>query len=508
MYFRSLCYLLRDIVGLLLFTSCIYGYSYAQESKFVPEDNLKQFDDTYGYLKSVGAVRENDWGFLGANSGSTSGNTGHLVAKGMATHDARDFPWLTSDLKSQISYFERVEPDFGAALGSWVSQPMIPFRVVQPDGAADVILKQIGSLPADPRVKIVASLDTEDASVQRTACTAAVKDLSNVRSDTAGGSLINDFSRVCIGSSLPPWVKGNVSVLQKSLTDSCIAAYKEYRTQCLGMGGIATTEQLPFVGVVVRRVAPGMPQNIICTATLVRPSLAVTAAHCIEDLSLPGNHVELSFVLRRGGAKERKVIAVAQAPGFTLKALTGGNGQVATRDFAKQDDIAFLFFKPALGAETVALSSMHFPYFSPAKLYDRTALVGFQVLAKREFVLKWLEDNKAFLDDEALLKTGGWHQFIYSETTPHCMAIRPAKVDAGGREIGHQCQSFSGTSGAPMFIIRDNEATFEIGALHTLAAELKSSDAAQVANEGIIVPQTLSNALIRLEGEAASRFAD
>ncbi|MGO8182600.1 trypsin-like serine protease [Rhizobium leguminosarum] len=388
--------------------------------------------------------------------------------------------------------------EIGLSLGFDLRQSFMPFRAVPPDEAVGEIEDQIKILPEPARLRIADTLHSAEAISQRNRCTIAVNDLTKDRSELGGRDLMGDFSRVCIGNNFQAWANGTVSALQRSMTDTCVTAYENYRRECLGQGTVATDEQEPFVGVLVRRVGNTNPREIICTATLVDFDVAVTAAHCFQDLPGAGTGIELGFVSQHSATVERKVVAIAQAPDYQLKTAEDVSSHAETLPFTKENDIAFVFFKRMPQEDAAASSTLLFPTFSKGELYHPTALVGFQFLAKREFILKWLKDTQIFLDDEALLQTGAWQKFIMKESTAHCMPIKSLAETANTREMGHQCQSFGGTSGAPMFAIREDHATFEIGALHTLAARLENSDATQAINEGVLVPSDLADVKTRL----------
>ncbi|MDX0840008.1 hypothetical protein GOD96_29320 [Sinorhizobium medicae] len=414
------------------------------------------------------------------------------------------FPWLKPEMEVKLNAFGIGKERLTDLIGVGNGLEMVPFRVVEPDDAVDEILAQIQDLPEPEKFRIVGALDETDAATQRRKCTVAVKDLTRQRVEWTGRTLLTDFSSLCFGEDPAVWLNGTVTEQQNSATQTCALAYERYRQDCLGQGSVATVEQEPFVGVLVRRVGAAAPRQIICTVTFVGNDVAVTAAHCAQDLRVEGANVQLSVFSRSPAIVERPVVAVAQGPGYDL--LSVADLVTHSGPSNKQDDIAFVFFKGAPQGANTPQSTILFPLFSQGATYHPAALVGFQPLAKREFVLDWLQDSATFLDDEALLESGAWEKFVLKESTAHCIPIKPVAADAGPREIGHQCQSFSGTSGAPIFNIRDGRATFEIGALHTLAAELESSNAIQAINEGVLIPSDLADTKVRLEQEFVERF--
>lgn len=414
------------------------------------------------------------------------------------------FPWLKPEMEVRLNAFGIGKERLTDLMGVGNGLEMVPFRVVEPDDAVDEILDQIQDLPEPEKFRIIGALDQTEAATQRRNCTVAVKDLTRQRIEWTGGTLLTDFSNLCYGEDPAVWLNGTVTEQQKSATRTCAHAYEHYRRDCLGQGSVATVEQEPFVGILVRRVSAAAPRQIICTVTFVGNEMAVTAAHCVQDLRVEGANVQLSVFSRSPAIVERPVVAVAEGPGYDLLSIADLVTHSGPRN--KQDDIAFVFFKSTPQGGNTPQSTILFPLFSQGATYHPAALVGFQPLAKREFVLDWLQGSATFLDDEALLASGAWEKFVLTESTAHCIPIKPAAADAGPREIGHQCQSFSGTSGAPIFNIRDGRATFEIGALHTLAAELERSDSTQAINEGVLIPADLADIKAKLQQEFVERF--
>jgi hypothetical protein len=143
---------------------------------------------------------------------------------------------------------------------------------------------------------------------------------------------------------------------------------------------------------------------------------------------------------------------------------------------------------------------LHFPKIVAGKLFQRTALIGYQRMAERHFLLEQFIAGKGLVDDEFLLSTGLWKKFVFVESTAHCISIRPVEAGASSLRIGHQCQSFATTSGAPMPYVIDGEVTTEVGIMHTRAAQISlEEDAAsgQAVNEGILLSEEIISKLKR-----------
>jgi len=93
---------------------------------------------------------------------------------------------------------------------------------------------------------------------------------------------IPQISRDLGAAWIGPVLAGSIFVLLPALVGETLAAAPRGLLQPRVFNGIQTFEQ-PAVGVLLRRTGVDAPWRTRCTVTLIRPGLALTAAHCVCD---------------------------------------------------------------------------------------------------------------------------------------------------------------------------------------------------------------------------------
>jgi hypothetical protein len=158
-----------------------------------------------------------------------------------------------------------------------------PYRVVNPDFGANEILDQLKLEPSPHVGGLVDTIKSGSSSIQRATCGKAVNELTKTHEKLRGASYINDFYDVCFDPSFEQL---------GSHTRECERAYRDYVSGCQGTPLSTQSSFAPFIGVLAWQRDASRRKTIICTATLVAPSIILTARHCLRYMgkSFPMQH--------------------------------------------------------------------------------------------------------------------------------------------------------------------------------------------------------------------------
>ncbi|TAX37061.1 trypsin-like serine peptidase [Rhizobium leguminosarum] len=267
-----------------------------------------------------------------------------------------------------------------------------------------------------------------------------------LRSPTDFGNMIDDFREGCLKPSEGTY-KSLSEAAQQEISQ-CLATHTLYEDSCLqDTDTIENKLIVARVGMLFNDSVNGIAEPA-CTATLISETLIVTARHCYlrAALKLPA-----SYTSPNGNAA--LVYAVNPLLGIEAPSRVAVLGEVTGDGLT---DVALLDSYPDTPEDMIVLKlAKPVPLENPkleirwgvAATGAELTLVGFQELSFRNALLKERVSETALTETTDLLFDRSFIKFIKVDHGPMCIV--------GYREdgqFGHYCQSFGGTSGAPIFL--------------------------------------------------------
>jgi len=258
------------------------------------------------------------------------------------------------------------------------------------------------------------------------------------------GNMIDDFRIGCLKFNEGPYETLNAR--DQLEISQCLAAHTLYEDSCLqDPATIRNSSLMPRIGMLFN-VTGDAGAEPACTATLVTDTLIVTARHCYvrEALKLPAAYGPVT-----GNGVLVYAVNPSLSPSAPVKVPILGE---VTKNGLKDIDLLDDYPDPA---DDVIVLRLAVPLpidnskleirWSVAALGSQLTLIGFQELTFRETLLRDRVMNAA-LEAGNLLSKRSFADYFRVDHGPMCIV---GDVTAG--QFGHYCQSFGGTSGAPIF---------------------------------------------------------
>ncbi|WP_429170491.1 trypsin-like serine peptidase [Ensifer sp. LBL] len=286
------------------------------------------------------------------------------------------------------------------------------------------------------------------ASAQINQCGAAVQLLRAPVSPTRG-NMIDDFDGACLKAGEPE-TYAQFDADDKREISECLAAHLLYEQNCLQyLDTITDTRIVGRVGMLFNVLDPGEPKPT-CTATLISETLIVTARHCYygEALGNLGPDADATGALAFAPSPVLLAAVKAHLPPYievAAEVTPVGERPVAVVTSYPQppDDVIALRLKTPVPLESPRLKVS----WAEVELGSELTLIGFQELAFRRALLEQRIKNAALTAGSSLLEDGAFSAFLRADHGAMCVV-----GDLTPGQFGHYCQSFQGTSGAPIFL--------------------------------------------------------
>lgn len=265
------------------------------------------------------------------------------------------------------------------------------------------------------------------------------------------GNMVDDFNSGCL--KRPTYqLFSDLGGRAKTEMSRCLAAHVLYEENCLQqLGEVADKRVVGRIGLLFNVVAKG-GEEPACTATLISETLIVTARHCylLSALALPDG-IELEngngalvfapnpFLFTENGADT--------SPRFiTIAGEVTASGdrpiELVPSFPPPSEDVIALRLKEPVQLESPRLSIT----WGEAALGDELTIIGFQELSFRRTLLEQRIKDLGLTTGKELLDQAAFSAFVRVDHGPMCVV-----GDVTSGQFGHYCQSFNGTSGAPIF---------------------------------------------------------
>ncbi|RVL89091.1 trypsin-like serine peptidase, partial [Sinorhizobium meliloti] len=279
-------------------------------------------------------------------------------------------------------------------------------------------------------------------------CGAAVQALRAPVSPMSG-NMIDDFYSACL-KELEVETYPQLDDIAKQEVSACLAAHILYEQSCLQhLDTIVDKRVVGRIGMLFNIVDKDNPRPA-CTATLLTETLIVTARHCYtaEALGLPGGTdgtAALAFTpnpILLAATNVQSMPAYIEVAGEVTLA---GEHQVDVVPETPQpsEDVIALRLKTPVALESPRLEII----WANLELGKELTLIGFQELALRRTLLEARIKNVGLTSGKSLIEEGAFSAFLRVDHGPMCIV-----GDLTPGQFGHYCQSFNGTSGAPIFL--------------------------------------------------------
>ncbi|MBZ9603318.1 trypsin-like serine peptidase [Phyllobacterium chamaecytisi] len=365
---------------------------------------------------------------------------------------------------------------FGNLVGKYVSiltDPSTPVDVHDPFGGTNVLQDRLKGLclncqPMEPEAG-VAFLETpysdttglgysgkiptfvvsptaiESARIK--GCSKAVTGLRTFSPGGLGDNAIDDFNRSCMFASEDLGSLEVLSDMQVETVSKCSALYDAYAKSCLSTPtAIASERIVNRIGVIVGTSGPVSPA-LLCTATLINTNTIVTARHCflrslLQQVDDVTNDFTAYFLPNPGLAKAaNQIVSPDQIVGEVSSAGVVSNIQLLGSPPDTSNDVIFVRL-----AENLPLDPTLHIRVGQISMGDRLTMVGYHEFLGRSNKLHSRLSFSPIQSVSHLLESGDWATNLFADDSPLCFAAY-----SDDYQIQHLCQSFNGTSGAPLF---------------------------------------------------------
>lgn len=380
---------------------------------------------------------------------------------------------------------------------------------------ADAAMGHLNGILLKEQKLVYANVQTElsrqDEIDQRAACGASVKVLRKYRTEIPNGDFLEGYTAVCLSGLL---TNGDFSPNSEELkrAKACQAAYENYASSCYAASSDQdpSLDLRPFTGVLVWRADPSSERFIICSGAAVGQFHILTARHCIKLFEKASPNSELTFHMfleetaQSASEPVFSIIAVRTAPEFERVEI---NELVATKlaDVSKSDDMVLLETDNAI---PLPEGHTRFPQVSRGYSWQNTTLIAYQPLVGRLYELNSLLKEGFIPTRETVVKTGAWRRSMVADASAHCRIISLDEVKHEPNVVGHQCQSWESSSGAPLVALDPLSHEPIIVAVHSHVAGTKypeSPEAKQTRNLAVLPDEAIAEHIKAAEDEIQMR---
>ncbi len=313
-------------------------------------------------------------------------------------------------------------------------------------------------------------------------CSSAVISLRTPNSD--GVNLIDQFDQRCLLSDSEDFP----FLPRIPIVETCQQEYATFASSCVSPALRVNKALLGRIGILISTIS-GQDPKILCTATLLDGRTVITARHCLERVNFPA------------GSDDN--IPIAFLPNPTLDPHSGRppppvgiEGEVDSRKNvhrlklidsmpALADDILVLRLSREIGLENPGIAIVA----ATAPTGEKLSLIGYHDFLTRKHILNSRIEGKTLAEADAVISDGSWAGFMMVDDSSTCFS-----VSADNTEIDHFCQSFGGTSGAPLFtksVEDDNRTVFYLAGVQSRGSLAEDESTGQT-NQAAAVATILS----------------